>query len=82
MNSQIRPASDLSALTARALILMATPPEHLAPALLGLGTDLLCQSRLADAGLAGKQDEPAAAVFNKEDEEKVKERLKALGYID
>jgi metal-responsive CopG/Arc/MetJ family transcriptional regulator len=28
------------------------------------------------------KDEPAEEVFNKEDEEKVKERLKALGYID
>ncbi len=28
------------------------------------------------------KNEPAEEVFNKEDEEKVKERLKALGYID
>jgi hypothetical protein len=28
------------------------------------------------------KDEPAPEVFSKEDEEKVKERLKALGYID
>jgi metal-responsive CopG/Arc/MetJ family transcriptional regulator len=28
------------------------------------------------------KDEPTQEVFNKEDEEKVKERLKALGYID
>jgi Arc/MetJ-type ribon-helix-helix transcriptional regulator len=28
------------------------------------------------------KDEPAAAAFSKEEEEKVKERLKALGYID
>jgi len=28
------------------------------------------------------KEEPAEAVFSKEDEEKVKERLKALGYID
>jgi len=28
------------------------------------------------------KSEPTEEVFNKEDEEKVKERLKALGYID
>ena len=28
------------------------------------------------------KEEPAAAAFDKDEEEKVKERLKALGYID
>ncbi len=28
------------------------------------------------------KEEPSTAVFDKEEEEKVKERLKALGYID